>query len=240
VLLAELVATSAQVAETSGRLKKIELLAQNLRQMNDDERAIGARYLAGELPQKTGIGYATVAEVLRQTPPASTTELTLTEIDRRFTSIADLRGAGSANARKEQLGAMLSLASAPEQQFLGGLAVGEVRQGALDGLVVEAIAKAAELPADSVRRAYMLSGDLGEVAAAALAGGAAEIGRFGLTLFRLSRCSARCCRCSRRRPTIPRARSPSSEGTPRSSSSSTAFASSSTRTAASCARTRGH
>ncbi|MGE5183734.1 MAG: ATP-dependent DNA ligase, partial [Acidobacteriota bacterium] len=75
-------------------------------------------------------------------------------------------------------------ATAPEQKFLGELAVGEVRQGALDGIVVEAIAKAAELSADAVRRAYMLAGDLGQVAAAALAGGAAEIGRFGLTLFR--------------------------------------------------------
>src|SRR5690606_9053500 len=106
------------------------------------------------------------------------------EVDRRFTAIAELRGAGSAGARKEQLGALLSLATTAEQKFLAGLAVGEVRQGALDGIVVEAIAKAAELPADSVRRAYMLAGDLGEVAAAALEGGAAEIGRFGLSLFR--------------------------------------------------------
>jgi DNA ligase-1 len=184
VLLAELVATSAQVTETSGRLKKIDLLAQCLRQMGEDERAIGARYLAAELPQKTGIGYATVAEVMRQTPAAQFAELTIGDVDRRFAAIADLRGAGSNTARKDQLGALLALATAPEQQFLGGLAVGEVRQGALDGLVVEAVAKAAELPPDSVRRAYMLSGDLGEVAAAALAGGAAEIGRFGLTLFR--------------------------------------------------------
>lgn len=184
MLLAELVETSAQVAQSSGRLKKIELLAACLRRMSDDERAIGARYLAAELPQKTNIGYATVAEVSRQTPPAVSSWLTLGEVDRRFTAMAALRGAGSSNARKEQLGALLALATAAEQQFLGGLAVGEVRQGALDGLVVEAIAKAAELPADAVRRAYMLAGDLGEVAAAALAGGAAEIGRFGLTLFR--------------------------------------------------------
>jgi DNA ligase 1 len=184
VQLAVLVATSAQVAETSGRLKKLELLAGCLRQMHEDERAIGARYLAGELPQKTNVGYATVAEVMRQTPPAGFSELTLSDVDRRFSAIADLRGTGASNARKEQLGALLAVATAAEQKFLGGLAVGEVRQGALDGLVVEAIAKAAELPGDSVRRAYMLAGDLGEVAAAALAGGAAEIGRFGLTLFR--------------------------------------------------------
>jgi DNA ligase 1 len=184
VLLAELVATSAQVTETSGRLKKIELLATCLRQMHEDERAIGARYLAAELPQKTNIGYATVSDVARQTPPAQVSELTLSDVDRRFSAMADLRGTGSSAARKQQLGALFALATAPEQQFLAGLAVGEVRQGALDGLVVEAVAKAAELPADHVRRAYMLSGDLGQVAAAALAGGAAEIGRFGLTLFR--------------------------------------------------------
>ncbi len=184
MLLAELVAASTKVTETSGRLKKIELLAQCLRQMHEEERAIGARYLATELPQKTNIGPATVSEVMRQTPPASVTDLTITDVDRRFSAIAELRGSGSNNARKEQLGALFSVATADEQRFLAGLAVGEVRQGALDGLVVEAIAKAAELPADSVRRAYMLAGDLGEVAAAALAGGAAEIGRFGLTLFR--------------------------------------------------------
>jgi DNA ligase 1 len=184
VLLAELVSTSAQVTETRARLKKIELLASCLRQLNDDERSIGARYLAAELPQKTSIGYATISEVMSATPPTAAPYLSLTEVDRRFTTIAELSGTGSMTTRKAQLGALLSLATASEQQFLAGLTVGEVRQGALDGLVVEAIARASELPPDHVRRAYMLSGDLGQVAAAALAGGAAEIGRFGLTLFR--------------------------------------------------------
>jgi DNA ligase-1 len=184
VLLGQLVDVSEQVGQTPGRLKKIELLAACLRNMTVDERAIGARYLAGQLPQKTGIGYATVHEVMQQAQAAASAWLTLGEVDRRFTAIAGLRGAGSAGARKEQLGALLALATAPEQKFLAGLVVGEVRQGALDGIVVEAIAKAAELPGDSVRRAYMLAGDLGEVAAAALVGGAAEIGRFGLSLFR--------------------------------------------------------
>ncbi len=184
VLLAQLVETSDQVAQSASRLKKIELLATCLRRLEPDERAIGARYLAAELPQKTGIGYATVHEVIEQAQPAVAPWLTLGEVDRRFTAMAELRGTGSSGARKEQLGALLSLATTAEQKFLAGLAVGEVRQGALDGIVVEAIAKAAELPADSVRRAYMLAGDLGEVAAAALDGGAAEVGRFGLSLFR--------------------------------------------------------
>jgi DNA ligase-1 len=184
VQLAELVATSGAVAETSSRLKKIELLASCLRQMTPDEREIGARYLAGDVPQKLGVGYAIVHETLAEVAAAPTPYLTLGEVDRRFTSLAELRGPGSARARRDQLGALLALATAPEQQFLAGLAVGGVRQGALDGVVVEAIAKAAELPGDAVRRAYMLAGDLGAVAGAALAGGAAEIGRFGLTLFR--------------------------------------------------------
>src|SRR5205814_2162911 len=79
--------------------------------------------------------------------------LTLGEVDRRYTAMAELRGAGSATTRRDHLGKLLALATPPEQRFLSGLTVGEVRQGALDGLVVEAIAKAAELPADSVRRA---------------------------------------------------------------------------------------
>jgi len=183
VLFSELVATSAAVAETSGRLKKIELLATCLRQMTPDERAIGARYLAGEVPQKTQVGYAQLVEA-RTVPPSASPYLGLSEIDRRLTELAELHGAGSAQARKDQLGALFSLATAPEQVLLAGLIVGEVRQGALDGLVLEAIAKAGELPIDIVRRAYMLSSDLGEVAAVALEGGAAELGRYGLTLFR--------------------------------------------------------
>lgn len=182
MLFSELSATSAAVAETSGRLKKIDLLATCLRQMSADERAIGAHFLAGELPHKTNVGYALIAEV--RGAPAPAPYLSLTEVDRRLGEIAALRGAGSAKERKDLLGALFALATAPEQQLLAGLVVGEVRQGALDGLVLEAIAKAGELPIEIVRRAYMLSSDLGEVAAVALEGGAAELGRYGLTLFR--------------------------------------------------------
>ncbi|HEY1548012.1 MAG TPA: ATP-dependent DNA ligase, partial [Kofleriaceae bacterium] len=184
VQFAELVATSNAVAQSPGRLKKADVLATCLRQMASDERAIGARYLASTVQHKTGIGYATVYEVLGATPPAQAPYLTLGEVDRRLAAMAELRGAGSAKARKDQLGALFALATATEQPFLATLLVGEVRHGALDGVMVEAIAKAAELETDVVRRAYMLAGDLGEVAATALDGGAAEIGRFGLTLFR--------------------------------------------------------
>ena len=97
--LAELVVTSSAVAETTSRLKKIDLLARCLRQLESDERAIGARYLASLVSQKTGIGYATVHEVQCATPPAAVPYLSLTEVDRRLAAIAALGGAGSAKAR---------------------------------------------------------------------------------------------------------------------------------------------
>jgi DNA ligase-1 len=182
VLLRALVDASAAVAETSGRLKKIGLIADCLRAMDEGERAIGARYLAGEIPQKTNIGYATAGEVARTTPPASEPQLTLREVDARLDDIAKLAGPGSAGARKAQLGELLARATAPEQTFLARLAIGELRQGALDGIVVEAIAKASGKPATDVRRAYMLAGDLGIVAAHALGDG--DLSHFGLQLFR--------------------------------------------------------
>ncbi|HEY1558914.1 MAG TPA: ATP-dependent DNA ligase [Kofleriaceae bacterium] len=184
MLLAELVDTSAAVAATRARLEKTHRLALCLRRMDGEEREIGARYLAGELGHKLGAGHAIVQDVLAGAAPGAAAWLTLGEVDRRLAAIAALRGEGSTRARRDQLGELFRLATPVEQEFLAGLATGGVRQGALDGIVVDAIAKAAELPADAVRRAYMLAGDLGQVAAAALAGGAAEIGRFGLTVFR--------------------------------------------------------
>jgi DNA ligase-1 len=182
VLLRALVDTSTAVSQTAGRLKKIGLIAECLRAMTEGERAIGARYLAGEIPQKTNIGYATAGEVARTTPPASEPQLTLGEVDARLDGIAQLAGPGSATARKAQLGEMLARATRQEQTFLARLAVGELRQGALDGIVVEAIAKASGKPAADVRRAYMLAGDLGLVAAHALGDG--DLSHVGLQLFR--------------------------------------------------------
>ena len=110
-----MVDASAAVTETAGRLKKIGLIADCLRAMDEGERAIGARYLAGEIPQKTNIGYATASEVARATPPASEPQLSLREVDARLDDIAKLAGPGSAGARKAQLGEMLARAT-PEEQ----------------------------------------------------------------------------------------------------------------------------
>src|SRR5262249_924731 len=149
-----------------------------------DEHAIAARHLSGDVACKLGIGYATVGELRGQVPPAPTPRLGVVAVDRQFAAIAELRGAGSGKAKKEAFGAMLAAATALEQSFLGALVIGELRQGALDAIVVDAIALATRLDARTVRAAYMLAGDIGAVAAAALTDGAAGLARFGLTIFR--------------------------------------------------------
>jgi len=186
MLFEQVARTSALVAQTAGKKKKTELLAQLLREVPAEERALAARYLSGEIGHKTGIGYGTVGALRGAVPPAAAATLTLAEVDRRFAALAALggAGAGSGKARKDGFGALLALATELEQGFLGAITVGELRQGALDALVIDAVALATQLPAKSVRTAYMLAGDVGVVAEAALAEGAAGVARFGLTLFR--------------------------------------------------------
>jgi DNA ligase-1 len=184
VLLEQVAQTSAAVAQTSGKKKKTELIAKLLAEVPADERAIAARYLSGDVGRKLGIGYATAGELRDQVPPAAAATLSLAEVDRRFAAIAAASGGGSAKARRDAYGALLAAGTAIEQAFLGALVIGELRQGALDAIVVDALALVVGAPAKQVRTAYMLAGDLGAVAEAALEAGAAGLARFGLTLFR--------------------------------------------------------
>jgi DNA ligase-1 len=184
VLFERLALTSAEIAATRGRKKKVELLARLLAEAGAEERAIAARHLSGETGHKTGVGYATVAELRGQVAPAASASLTLVEVDRRLAALVGLEGPGSIRGRKEGLGELLARATAAEQEFLGALILGELRQGALEALVVEAIASARQLEPRAVRSAYMLAGELGVVAEAVLAEGAPALARFGLTLFR--------------------------------------------------------
>ena len=185
MLLAELARTSMAVAATAGRTAKIHRLAACLRALAPDERAVGARYLAGEVAQgKIGVGYALIAEILDQTGPAAAPTLTVLGVDRALTELARVAGAGSQRARRERLGALFGRATADERSQLAGLLVGGLRQGALDGILVEAIARAAELPAAAVRAAHMRAGDLGVVADAALTDGQAGLARCSIQLFR--------------------------------------------------------
>jgi ATP-dependent DNA ligase I len=178
VLLDEVAGTSAAVANSSARLVKVERLAACLRRLEPGEVHPAVAFLSGELRQRQiGVGWA----ALRDVPaPAATPTLTVAEVDAAFERIGRLAGPGSQAERRRLLSELFARATAGEQRFLIGLLSGELRQGALEGVMVEAIARAAEVPVAEVRRALMLRGALGPVAEAALTSGVP-----GLRAFRL-------------------------------------------------------
>jgi ATP-dependent DNA ligase I len=182
VLLDEIARTSADVAATSSRLAKVTRLAECLGQASPEEVSVAVAYLSGVLPQGTiGVGWAALRQLPAAAPPPPT--LQLLEVDAAVSRIAGISGAGSQAARREELAALFGRATEPEQRFLVGLLLGELRQGALEGVMVEAVAKAAAIPAAQVRRAVMVAGELGSVAAAAIADGSDGLSGFGLTVL---------------------------------------------------------
>ncbi|HEX7115255.1 MAG TPA: ATP-dependent DNA ligase [Steroidobacter sp.] len=179
-LLATLVATSQRVGATSARLQKVRELAACLKSFEAAEIEIGAAYLSGETPQgRFGIGYSVLKAAATDTF-AETATLSLLDVDRQLTEIASIRGPGSTARRGELLRSLLSSATRAEQEFLIRLLVGELRQGALAGVMVDAIAVAADVPVARVRRAAMYAPSLGAVARAALIGGLEALARFQL------------------------------------------------------------
>lgn len=182
VLLAELASTSESVASTRSRLAKVESLAGCLRRASPGEVAIAVSYLSGELRQRrTGVGWA----ALRELPdPADIPSLDVAEVDATFGRFERAGGTGSAGQRRTELARLFGLATAAEQRFLARLAGGELRQGALAGLMTEAVARAAGVDATAIRRAAMLAGDLSAVAEAALAAGTAGVAGFRLQVGR--------------------------------------------------------
>jgi DNA ligase-1 len=195
VLLAELVAVSGAVAATRSRSAKIALVAGCLRSAHShqvagqvDEVEIAAAFLSGELRQRrTGVGWAALRGARdlpeRNAPPSDPT-LTLTVVDAAFARIAADSGAGSQARRAAELGVLFAAATEPERAFLIALVGGELRQGAQDGVMVGAIAAAADVPLSDVRRAFMLRGALPPIAAAALRDGAESLRAVGLEVGR--------------------------------------------------------
>src|SRR6267142_6296286 len=182
--LEELVRASATVAATPGRLEKISKLADLFRRVPPDDLPIAIGFLTGWPRQgRLGVSWATVASAEnRQEAIAST--LDLHDVDSLFDQLLAARGKNSTSERARLLGDLFSRATAEERIFLGGLIIGEVRQGALEGVMLEAVAKAAALPATAVRRAVMMAGNLGVVARAALGDGEAGLAQYQLQLFR--------------------------------------------------------
>ena len=183
MLFSSVVETSRRVADTSKRLEKIELLAALLRQLRGEEINLVVLYLSGQTRQgRIGVGYAAVRDARHS--PAANPSLEILDVDRNLQSITETGGSGSQRRRMELLESLFSRATEAEQQFLAGLIAGELRQGALEGVMAEAVAKAAGLPAERVRRASMLAGDIARVARAALEKGAAGLEQYDVELFR--------------------------------------------------------
>ena len=182
MLLDDVVATSTDVGAASSRLAKIARIAELLTAADPGEVAVVVSWLSGELPQRQiGVGWA----ALRTLPaPAAEPSLSVADVDAAFTAIGAVAGKGSQARRAELIGDLFAAATEPEQVFLRRLLGGELRQGALAGVMADAVARAGGIPATAVRRAAMLGGDLPAVAAAALTGGAAALADFTLRVGR--------------------------------------------------------
>ncbi|TXI41596.1 MAG: ATP-dependent DNA ligase [Mycobacterium sp.] len=182
MLLDHVVVTSTDVGAASSRLAKIARIAELLTSADPREVAVVVSWLSGELPQRQiGVGWA----ALRTLPaPAAEPSLSVADVDAAFSAIGALAGKGSQARRAELIGDLFAAATEPEQVFLRRLLGGELRQGALAGVMADAVARAGGIPATAVRRAAMLGGDLPGVAAAALTGGAAALADFTLRVGR--------------------------------------------------------
>ncbi|HEV2779558.1 MAG TPA: ATP-dependent DNA ligase [Actinophytocola sp.] len=184
MLFADVVATSAAVAATRSRLTKVEALAGLLRRAQGPaEIETVVAFLAGAPRQgRIGAGWRTLVEL--EVPPAATANLTVHQVDELLDAVSRTGGKGSAARRAELLGRLFGAATAAEQRFLHHLLTGELRQGALEGIMLDAIAAAGAIPGEAVRRAFMLSGRLPATASAALTGGQEALAAFGLELGR--------------------------------------------------------
>ncbi|MER7948608.1 ATP-dependent DNA ligase [Streptomyces sp. NPDC096079] len=182
MLLARVAEVSREVAAVSARSRKIALLAELFAEAGPQESPLVIAYLSGRLPQgRIGVGWSVLKEVVPPTvPPAGGPGLTLARVDEAMTELAAVSGAGARAERTRLLRDLMAAATLDGQELLLRLLSGEVRQGALDAVALEGVARAAGVPAGELRRAVMLEGSLPPVAQAVLAGGAAALERFTL------------------------------------------------------------
>jgi DNA ligase 1 len=181
-LLADVVRASNEVARTSSRLAKTRSLAECMKRLDADELDLAIPYLSGDIRQgKLSVGY----EMLRSARhvPAEMASLQLREVDAAFTSLKTTKGKGAAQRREALLKSLFERATAEEQDFLTRLIIGELRQGALEGVMLDAVASAAQLPAAEVRRAATFAGGVAQVARAALTGGEGALEQFAIRLM---------------------------------------------------------
>ena len=183
MLFARVVETSERVAETSRRLEKIELLATLLKQLNNDETEIAVAFLSGYTRQgKIGVGYADIHAA--ESPAARSPTLEIVDVDREFYLLATIKERGAEGQRRHLLRGLMAKATAAEQRFLAALLFGEIREGALEGVMVDALARASSASVDEVRRAVMMAGDIARVARSVLQEGPAGLAPYTIQLFR--------------------------------------------------------
>jgi DNA ligase-1 len=182
-LLADLVAASQEVAETNARSRKVAILAELLQRLDPEEVAIATGLLSGVPRQgRVGVGYSTIYGI--ESAPAGEPTLTVADLDTAISEVQAATGTGSGAQRRQILAGLLERATEAEAGFVKRLFTGELRQGALAGVMVDAVAKAAGVPAALARRALMLSGDLTRTAEIAMSGGEDGLRAVGFELFR--------------------------------------------------------
>jgi DNA ligase-1 len=182
-MLADVVEASRAVTETSSRSRKVAILADLMRGLEPSEVGLAVGFLAGMPRQgRVGVGYSTIYGIDRA--PAAKPSLTIAELDRAIADVQKTVGSGSAAKRKQTLGDLLGRATEHEADFIKRLLTGELRQGALAGVMIDAIAKAAGVSGEIARRALMLSGDLTRTAEIAMAQGEEGLREVGFELFR--------------------------------------------------------
>ncbi len=168
----------------AGGSRRSRSLPRFSRKLGADEIRMVVAFLSGALLQgRIGIGWSTIGE-MRGVPAAAEPSLDLLDVHRAFDRVASVKGAGALKLRTSHLTDLFGRATSSEQDFLARLLSGELRQGALEGVLAEAVARAAGVSGDAVRQAAMMCGDLGEVACAALNEGAAALARYSIQIFR--------------------------------------------------------
>ncbi|MGI8809640.1 MAG: ATP-dependent DNA ligase [Acidimicrobiales bacterium] len=183
MLLADLVDASSRVAGTRSRKLKLAALAEVLGRAGAHEIGLAAAFLSGRLRQgRVGVGWALISAV--DVDPALSPTLTVADVDGAVSTLAGLVGAGSARVRAGTLTGLFARATAAEADFLRRLLLGDLRQGALESLVTDALAVAVGVPIDVVRRTVMLDGDLSRVAEAGVTGGEVALCAIGLQVLR--------------------------------------------------------
>ncbi len=185
MLLARVVEASHRISETTKRREKIDILCTLLRQLNPEETEAAVAFLSGSLPQgRIGVGYATLRDSLGETASAPIPSLEIKFVSGIFSEIADVQGTGADQRRRQLLQELLERATSDEQRFLINLLGGELRQGALEGIMLEALAKATGITLDRLRRAAMMAGSAMAIASAVLQRGEIGLSQYDIQLFR--------------------------------------------------------